>query len=1085
MKTVLQACTPRPEILEGQFNPEIFKASLSRVLEDYRKGTAKPGTPSLYSDPIAFFQEGTYPTQGIIDVCNNALARMTRGDLSMPAMQRLDTSFGGGKTHTLIALVHAALTGTDVGNATHGIIDPANLPQPGQLRVVGVIGDTEDVIREELDQNGNPKPNTLWWLIAKQTLTADEQAPVKARLDQPSAPGSDDFFEHLLGNQPTLIVIDEVAQYLARLEAAFPGVGAQQAAAFIMSLATYAEDKSNITVVLSLASATNAFGDYNSLIRSLQSQHGLGQEDAEATAANAQSGLKDVVERSSAGTTPVQQGDLSKIMAKRLFTQVDHSAAEEVARTFIETYQKAGSELPSGANSADIHDKLLAHYPFHPTLIEFLSQDLAQVEEFQGTRGLLRTLARAVRRIWDGKLQIPLIQTGHIDLSDNTIRTELLGKTGNSDLRPVLDADITKPADSEKTGNTIAEELDQENPHPDGYPVTEWSWRVVFLHSLIGRAGGLQDEKFGIDMASAVFEMASPQIPPATVRSTLEAIAREANYLRDREGRLYADTKPTLNNLLRRIENSVGDSEISERIDHVVRGLIGNQLFDVRSNIISSEDIPDNVTKPQLGVLSFQREEFRPEEFIEKRGDAPRQCQNLVFLLAPSTAKIEDRTWSETQTQQQVRTTQRLFALARKALAVEKLGANPEAWGVAPDQLNQGDFREYRSKIPKDLETAVQETYRILIYPGKDGGMPVVRNLTKGGSGPMAGGSGGIHLEDAITQQLMEEGELITRDRATTNETLTMLGKLFFETKHQVNVTEIQTQFQTRRSWPILETPHLLADIIRNGADRGVFCLGHMPEKNAHKPDVLYHRDNPVPIHEDPIGKDWIVCTREHAKKLGWIENIAKDPNVIAGWIEETIETQMQADANTVQQSIESDHDKVDPAVFHEQMDNLLTGKKLVAYPQDAFDEEGNPDPGSALYGDKVPMGGIEYDQVKIVPMHIAQERGWIQEEKIQEQTYRIDGGKAEQLLNLLAGTSLKDSSTEIRSLRLNTRLADKSTLALGIQNTTVGALTENRELFAALKTKGKLADGGRLDITVGDAEPQCKFVQALAQFGS
>ncbi|MDZ7810491.1 MAG: DUF499 domain-containing protein [Arhodomonas sp.] len=170
--------------------------------------------------------------------------------------------------------------------------------------------------------------------------------------------------------------------------------------------------------------------------------------------------------------------------------------------------------------------------PVPPTLIEFLAEDLAQVESFQGTRGLLRTLARAIRRLWQQRPDIPLIHTCHLDLSDSQIRNELLGKTGNTDLRSVLDSDVSKSADSAATGRTVAGDLDASNPHPDGHPVHEWTWRVVFLHSLVGRAGGLTDEKFGIEWLSAIYETAAPAIPPVTVRTALEQIPREANYLR-------------------------------------------------------------------------------------------------------------------------------------------------------------------------------------------------------------------------------------------------------------------------------------------------------------------------------------------------------------------------------------------------------------------------------------------------------------------------------------------------------------------------------------------------------------------------
>lgn len=1085
MRDVLSTCKPRPEILAGTFNPEIFTASLSRVLADYSKGEAREGSASLYSDPVAFFRDATHPTLGLCSILDNALARLTNGDLSRPAMQRLDTAFGGGKTHTLIALAHAALQGKPLAAHMTGIVEPERLPEPGQLRVVGVIGDTVDTIRET-SGGAAPKANTLWWLIAQQTLSAEQQAPIHQRLDEPSAPASDEFFDTLFGDRPTLIIIDEIAQYLSRMEAAFPGVGAEQTAAFLMSLSTYAAGRSNVAVVLSLASATNAFGDFNKLVRKLQSTHNMSETEAEEVVRTAQRGVLEVANRTSEATTPVQEGDLSRIMAKRLFVSVDHDSAKEVATAFIETYRQAGTDLPAGANDPQLHDRLVAHYPFHPTLIEFLSEELAQVESFQGTRGLLRTLARAVRRIWEAKLSIPLIQTGHIDLSDGTIRAELLGRTDNTDLISVLDSDISKASGTQATSRTVAGELDAANPHPDGYPVHEWAWRVVFLHSLIGRGGGLQDEKFGIDMTSAVYEMASPAIKPATVRSALETIEREANYLRERNGRLYADTVPTLNNILRRIEGNVADHEAMTRIEQVVRGLIKqSSVFDIHPNITDGEGIPDKTKKPQLGVVAFEVESVEPTGFIERRGEAIREYQNQVFLLAPSTTHIAGSTWTEGRTQQEQRARQNILTLARKAIALERLKGNPENWGVTHEQLQKGEFKERAAKGPAELRTAIDEAYRFLIYPGREGGRIVIRDIGKRGGGPTAGGSSGLHLEDAILKQLSDEGELITEERAATSEAITLLGKLFFEKLKQANVADLVERFYTRRDWPILQRPELLATLLMEGAKRGNWCLGHMPDKNAHKPDALYHKDTPPPLTANPLehdGEGWILCTKEHAKQLGWLESIVRDPNTVATWIEQTIQSRDQLDLNELPQILEQEHDKVDPNVLQQQLENLFAQRQLVAYPSEAFNEEGEADPEQALTGDTVPLGGVTSGIV--VPYQTAQARGWIAKPQVESRSFDIkQPDKIKQLLNMLAGTALAQSGTEVQNLQVMAETADKGRFQMIMGPTSVGALVESRYVFGALNSRLHFEPGRhQVRLTLGELDPNCKFAKMLEQ---
>ncbi|MBK5930386.1 DUF499 domain-containing protein [Halochromatium salexigens] len=1083
MQDVLSSCQPRPEILAGTFNPEIFTARLSRVLTDYAKGQAREGASALYSDPVAFFRDATYPTQGLISILDNVLARLNQGDLSRPAIQRIDNAFGGGKTHTLIALTHAAKQGQALTEPLAGIVPAERLAPPGAIRVVGVIGDTVDTLREGVD-GGQPKPNTLWWLIAQDILTPEQQVPIQARLDDASAPGSEAFFDALLGERPTLILIDEIAQYLSRMEAAFPGLGAQQAAAFLMSLSTYTESRPNIAVVISLASVSNAFGDFNKLIRQLKSTHGMSQSQAEAIVSDAQKEMRDVVNRAAGATTPVQEGDLSRIMAKRLFTRVDQDAAVQIADAFTATYRQAGTDLPAEASNPRRHDELIAHYPFHPKLIEFLSQELAQVETFQSTRGLLRTLARAVRRIWEAKLAIPLIQTGHLDLADSTIRGELLGKTGNTDLQAVLDADISKVAGTAATGLSVAGELDHGNPHPDGYPVHEWSWRVVFLHSLVGRGGGLQDEKFGIDLASAVYEMASPAIKPATVHSALAQIESEANYLRNRNGRLYADTVPTLNNILRRIEGNVSDDEALDRVEQVVRTLVDRSaVFDVHANISDGEAIPDKSPKPQLGIIRFETAELDPVRFIEQRGSAIREYQNQVFLLAPSVVYIKESVWNETRTQQERRTRQHILALAHKAIAVERLKANPENWGVSHDQLQKTEFKERAAKSPAELRTAIETSYRYLLFPSRDQGRVATRDLGKGGAGPTAGGSGGLHLEDAILRQLADEGELITEARAPTAETQTLLGKLFFDQYPQVSVSTLVMHFATRRHWPILQRPDLLAPILVEGSKRGAWCLGEMPDPKAHKPTALYHKENPPPLTVEPLAEPggWILCTKEHAKQLGWLEDIERRPDTVADWLEQTIESRTTLDLEALTASVEQEHDKVDPNVLSQQLTNLLAQRKLVVFPAESFDAAGTPDPDQARTGDSLPLDALKTGIV--MPYHEAQARGWISPPKVQQQQFTLrDKDKIKQILNLLAGTALSQSKTQVAMLNIEAQLHDKAPFQFAVSSTTVGDLVDNRALFAALNNRLQFDNNGEVRLTLGEPDPNCKFLSLLKQ---
>ncbi len=112
MRSIIKSCRPRDGVLQGTFNPEIFTASLSQVISHYRGQSGH--IDNLYTDAVPFFRDGTAPTEGLKFVLREALLRLS-GDNSTPAIYRLETAFGGGKTHTLIALTHLALRGNELG----------------------------------------------------------------------------------------------------------------------------------------------------------------------------------------------------------------------------------------------------------------------------------------------------------------------------------------------------------------------------------------------------------------------------------------------------------------------------------------------------------------------------------------------------------------------------------------------------------------------------------------------------------------------------------------------------------------------------------------------------------------------------------------------------------------------------------------------------------------------------------------------------------------------------------------------------------------------------------------------------------
>ncbi|MBN1979066.1 MAG: ATP-binding protein, partial [Anaerolineae bacterium] len=247
MKTVFESCTPRPEVLKGELREEIFAARLKDVIE----GNAD----DVYQKPAIFF-DNTYPTEGLKILLGEALGRLTGAKPGNNAIIRLETAFGGGKTHNLIGLYHAA-RGHKPGSV---FVDDSLIPAPGAMQVIGVVG--SDLQPSDGLDHGDAVTYTLWGELAYQLGGAAGYEAHAADGDRSrSAPGTG-LLETLIGDEPTLIMLDEVARHLRAAKTVPTATGksdlAEQTVAFLMSLFEFAASKEHVVVVLTLADSRDA-----------------------------------------------------------------------------------------------------------------------------------------------------------------------------------------------------------------------------------------------------------------------------------------------------------------------------------------------------------------------------------------------------------------------------------------------------------------------------------------------------------------------------------------------------------------------------------------------------------------------------------------------------------------------------------------------------------------------------------------------------------------------------------------------------------------------------------------------------------
>lgn len=372
MKAFHTIAIPHKDILEGRLTLEVFAADLHEV--SLNKGSDE------YRDRKIFFEK-TYLTNGLQNLLS-VVERRINGKGGDPVIQ-LQTPFGGGKTHSLIALYHKA-----------------NEWKANKVVIVG----------EKIEAT-----DTLWGLIEKQ-LTGKI-----TKFKDKHAPGGEALKELLSSLQPLVILMDEVLQYITRAAAVKVEASnlAAQSIAFMQALTETISQIPNAVLLLSLPSSVPEHYDENAerLYHQLQKVSGR---------------LEKIY-------TPVEDSEITKIIRRRLFASVDEKEAEKVVKSYVDYLEKENL-LPNNVQPSEYRDQFLASYPFIPDVIDVLYKRWGTFPHFQRTRGVLRLLAQVVASLKTSTKSF--ITLADFNLSNQEIRQELL-KHIESTFNGVIASDIT------------------------------------------------------------------------------------------------------------------------------------------------------------------------------------------------------------------------------------------------------------------------------------------------------------------------------------------------------------------------------------------------------------------------------------------------------------------------------------------------------------------------------------------------------------------------------------------------------------------------------------------------------------------
>ncbi|AVX21337.1 Protein of unknown function [Carboxydocella sporoproducens DSM 16521] len=1073
MRSVLETCQPRPELLAGTFNPEVFTASLGPVIEYYRTGARV--LDNLYTNAELFFREATFPTQGLKTTLFEVFSRLA-GDNTAPAIHRLETAFGGGKTHTLIACTHIAYRGKELAEVVNDIISPDLLPEPGTVQVVGIAGDEIPV-----HQTRGQKlvPYTLWGEIAYQIGGEKLYLELEEEVNSYAAPGRT-FFEKALAGRKVIIMLDELAQYAARLEAARPD-GASQLAAFLMGLHNFARTHSGVTILLTLASATDAFAKQTEQLAKLISQvrgEEVSEDDAINIGEKAVKGITSVVARDAVPVTPVQAAEISAVLAKRLFASVDRAAAEETAEEYMKMYKRNSNLLPEEAATEDYRNRMVANYPFHPTLVDFLNKKLASAENFQGTRGVLRVLALAVRSLWLKKKDVPMIHACHLDLREERIVNEILGRTGRSEILFVLNADIgSVDTGTLEGGASNAELADRRNPHPEGYPLYEYTWKTVFLHSLVGNEEGLGSRIFGITEADALFAVAFPGMTPPQVKTALEEINESAYYLKFEQGKYFASEEPTINSILARIRRTIRSDDIKDLLAHTARKIItdGSGLFHIEHDVVGPEDIPDGKNRLVLGVVSLFADTVDVQALITYQGfNQPRMQQNIVFVLVPDTVTVtaprpntNDILFADQSSAIEIK--QRIEGIARQVKAMRILKEKPQSFGVNPQRLDDDDFKKRFREREQALITAVSEVYTGLYYPSTTG--HIVRKEIK-----TAGGEGGTPFIELMRETLIKDRELLTSANVSQSDLMSLKNLFFSEDRDSISLQKLRENFYCLRHWPVVENNGVFEQIIRAGVQKGVWCLFRMENENSW-PAEFYDQETDLPMSLNLSDPGYWIVTPQGANKRGWNREDRIDPEVLRRDIIYKIENNEPPTWEELNVLVTRQYgDGAQQQLQEEVVEMLKRGELLVCR------QTGSSTMPEIISGNTA----IFYTPMsidRILTPEQAQAKGLLDKQVKDKFTLRGKEGaeKIWPLLHRIGSIYNRGAKTKIDYLDLtDLTLPDGGTLRLELNNASPKTMKMLGELFEVLANVVSLGENTEVILEVEEPDESCLLMQEL-----
>lgn len=681
MKPWREIIVPHPDVLTGTFSQSEFAADLTAV----RTGKATPE----YAD-AKFFYERTFITEGMSKLLIQVAQRLN-GRGGEPVIQ-LQTAFGGGKTHTMLAVYHLASRRCELGDlaGVPALLDQAKLLDVPAAAVAILDGGAH--APGQPWRHGRQVIHTLWGELAWQLGKAEGYALVREADANGTSPGKDVLSDLLAKYAPCVVLLDELVVYIRQFaeSQALSGGTYDSNLSFIQSLTEAAKLVPNAVVLASLPESNSQAGGP----RGISALHAL----------------EAVFNRVQALWKTVAPEEAFEIVRRRLFERIrDEKARDEVCRAFAAAYVAEGAKLPQETQENRYLDRMVQSYPIHPEVFTQLYEEWTTIDGFQRTRGVLKLMAKVIFRLWQDNNKDLMIMPGSLPLYDGNARNELIYYLGQG-WDPVLDRDV----DGERAETTT---LETKEPRFGAVQAARRVARTVFLGSAPSSVNTRPGTR-GMARNRILLGCLQPGQTTSVYSDALNRLADNLHYLSSSGDKAQDSTRFWFDvraNLRREMEERKKrfeeKNEVRGRMAEVLKRLsVGMTFFDGVHIFTAHADVPDD-SALRLVILPPEQYYIREEtrlaqdavmEHLRQHGTAPRYRGNRLLFLAPDYASLA-----------------RLRDCIRTALAWGSIVEDVAANRLVLDNLQAQQARNEQRAADEVLPRVARECYKWLLCPAQ------------------------------------------------------------------------------------------------------------------------------------------------------------------------------------------------------------------------------------------------------------------------------------------------------------------------------------------------------------------------------